>query len=378
MSDNQRRTVIDIRRPFVLFLVCGVVVIFAVFAFRHHSAPAPSPTKIWSLDLSVDKDFKNRFGVEEVSLDPPAINFLNNSQIICDFYSGAKIGAGEAHSLTGYHVLEIDGHTGALGRRLGFNAFENNYRALPVADGGFVVLANDELRKFSNQFVPGSSYSTPRAQEGQYFDHWLIDVAPGGNTVLLSSHQSGEKLARWTRLHTTDLTATESVNAYPTQIIRASETAGIFDNMGDLQLLSSGKATVLCTRCGAYFLTNDLLFLDKVKSYSIQTIAGEKRGSGTLDVEAGALTRAAQATRFAYVTGHYVGSGFPIQSHFDSISGRIMVIDWTTNKPLAEIDVSEPARSPSAGFTQMALALSPDGKSLAVLLHHTLSLYRLN
>jgi hypothetical protein len=77
------------------------------------------------------------------------------------------------------------------------------------------------------------------------------------------------------------------------------------------------------------------------------------------------------------VTGHYVGSGSPVQTNFESITGKIMVLDWNMNKPVAEIEVNEPAGNPSAGLTQMALALSPNGKYLAVLLHHTLSLYRL-
>ncbi|MGD0628888.1 MAG: hypothetical protein ABR987_06020, partial [Terracidiphilus sp.] len=38
---------------------------------------------------------------------------------------------------------------------------------------------------------------------------------------------------------------------------------------------------------------------------------------------------------------------------------------------------NERTTNPSAGLSQMALALSPNGEFLAVLLHHTLSFYRL-
>lgn len=51
--------------------------------------------------------------------------------------------------------------------------------------------------------------------------------------------------------------------------------------------------------------------------------------------------------------------------------------DWNTNKVIAEIDVNEHASNPSAGLAQMALALSPDGKYLVVLFHHTLTTYQL-
>jgi hypothetical protein len=361
----------------MLILACAAAVFFATLAFRPPSVSAQPPAKLWSIDLGRDRDFHERLSFEEVLLDPPSVDFLNDSQIICAFYSGAKVGTDEAHASSGYHVLEIDPRTGALGRKLEFSAFESNYRALPVADGGFVVFANDELRKFSNQFVPGSSYSTARVQAGEYFDRWLVDVAPGGHTMLLYSHQPEGTQGQWTWLRTADLAVIESAQASLAGMIQASDTAGIFDGTDDRELLSGGKATVLCTRCNVHFLTDDLLFLDKQQSYAVQTVDGKERAVGKLDIEALHFSRAAQATRFAYVTGHYVGSGSPLQTHFESITGKIMVLDWSTNRPVAEIDVNEPAGNPSAGLTQMALAFSPDGKYLAVLLHHTLSLYRL-
>lgn len=143
---------------------------------------------------------------------------------------------------------------------------------------------------------------------------------------------------------------------------------------------------MLCKLCNAYFLANDLIFVDRSfvatgivrrGTYSIETVSGEKRASGRLDYGAGDFTRAANTPRLAYLSGHYQGSGFPIQTHFNSLTGKFTVLDWNTNKRVAEIEVSEPAGNPSAGLIQSALALSPDGKYLLVLLHHTLTCYRL-
>jgi hypothetical protein len=376
MLINGKRFVSRFRISVVLLLTCAAV-LFLLLAFRPHSTSAQSPTKLWSIDLASDKDFHKRLGIEEVLLDPPTIDFLNDAHLICGFYSGAKIGTGEESVSTGYHILEISALHGSLEQKMEFNAFENGYRALPASDGGFAVFADDKLQKFSDHFESGPVYPTPRVQTGEYFDRWRVDVSPTGQTILLYAHQAGDDAAKWTWLRATDLSVIKAIQGPRTAAMKASDIAGIFTGIDDESLLADRKTTVLCSRCRAHFLTDDLLFLDKGNSYSIEAVTGKELGTGGLDVQALNLSHAAHATRFAYVTGHYVGGGSPLQTHFESITGKIMVLDWSSNKPISEIDVNEPAGNPSAGFTQMALALSPDGKYLAVLLHHTLSLYRL-
>jgi DNA-binding beta-propeller fold protein YncE len=77
------------------------------------------------------------------------------------------------------------------------------------------------------------------------------------------------------------------------------------------------------------------------------------------------------------MTGHFKGHGLLYKTNFDSLTGRIVVLDWGANKEVAQLKLDEPAGNPSDGLSQSALALSPDGKYLAVLLHHTLTCYRL-
>jgi hypothetical protein len=356
--------------------LCAAGVFFFLFMLRPRPLSAQSPVKLWSIDLGADKDFHKRLSILEVSLDPPFINFLNGSEILCDFYDEGKVGFNPSLTRHGYHVLEIDARTGAFGRKLDFQSVDDHSRAFPVADGGFVVLAGEELKKFSPGFAPGPNFATPIESPDHRPDLWLMDVAPSGHTLLLYHQRVGEKQGNWTWMRTTDLTSLSAVQGPLARTIKASDAAGI-GGIIDAELFSPGKTTVICDRCVANFLTSDLLFLDEEHEYSIETTVGKKLASGGLDVQALNFNRSAQTTRFAYSTGHYIGSGFPIQANFNTIAGKIMVSDWSTNKPIAEIDVNEPAGNPSAGFTQMALALSPDGKYLAVLLHHTLSLYRL-
>jgi hypothetical protein len=356
-------------------LLYAATVLALVLTFRSHAVFAQSPMKLWSIDLATDKDFHKRTGVPEVSLNPPSVNFLNEAQILCDFYDEEKIGFNPSLTPRGYHVLEINAQSGAFGRKLDFQSLDDRSRALPVADGGFVVLAGAELKKFSSTFIPGPSYPTPIESLNHQPDIWLIDVAPSGRSLLLYHRRASENEGTGTRIRTTDLTTINSSQVPFSRVIRASDDAGIFGTI-DSELISAKETRVLCNQCNAYFLTDNLVFLGGERTYSIEAIAGGKRASGSLNLEAMDFNRSAQTTRFAYSTGHYIGSGFPIQTKVDTITGKIMVLDWGNNKTIAEIDINEPAGNPSDGLNQSALAISPHGKYLAVLLHHTLSLYR--
>jgi hypothetical protein len=376
MSDKRQGISFPLRKLVILFLACAGTLPVGVLGCRPRTIAAQSAAKLWSIDLGSDRDFHERLAIPEVLLDPPTINFLNDGDLICGFYSGAKVGTGDEKVSGGYHVLEIAASDGSLGKKLVFDAFESEYQTLPVADGGFIVFVGDRLKKYNDRFEPGPDYPTPREGGGR-FDRWRVGVSPTADFVVLYSRSHGDTQAALTWLRATDLASTRTISVQPAAAFEASDTAAIVAGIGNEQLLSAGKNTMLCARCRAHFLTDELLFLDKGNSYSLETLSGKSLGTGVLDIQAQKLSRARHTQRFAYVTGHYVGNGLPLQTHFDSITGKIMVVDSNTNRPIAEIDINEPAGNPSAGLNQMALALSSDGKYLAALLHHTLSLYRL-
>jgi hypothetical protein len=82
------------------------------------------------------------------------------------------------------------------------------------------------------------------------------------------------------------------------------------------------------------------------------------------------------APRFAYATGHYKGSGFPNQTQF-APEMRVRIFDWGRMKQVAEISFAKPEQPVMTGFRQSAIALSHDGRSVAVLIDSVLSLYQL-
>lgn len=364
------------RRPRWLDSQLLGIALFALRIFRSHSASVPAPTKLWSIDLGTDNDFQRRLGIEEVLLSPPSIEFLNDAKLICGFYTGAKIGSSEAQGGNGYDVLGIYTQNGALGRRLRFSAWENDYRILPVVDNSFVVLAGDELKKFNSEFDASAVIPAARVEGEKQFDRRETDVSPTGKTVLLYSHQPGDDQAEWRWLRSEDLSVIRSIHA-PVATgtgIKTADDEAIRGAAFDQILFDRDGERTVCARCAVHFITDDLLFLDYGHSYSIETTKGQEQHSGELNVEALHFTRSSRASRIAFLTGHYIQGN---SSNPDSIAGRIMVLDWKKKKQVTEISWTEPVHDPSAGLNQMALALSPDGKYLAVLLHQTLSFYRL-
>ena len=365
-----------LRKTLLLAIFSCVLAIVAIRFWPSHSS-VPAPTRIWSVDLYGDPDFLKRQIVSEVSLNAPDVSFINDSQIICSFYGGETMGYNPSLKPSGYYVLEINVNDGKTGRKLIVQSVDDHSRAVPVV-GGFVVLGGGEVRKFNSTFVPQSSYPTPIENPDHRPDVWLMDVAPDGHSLFLYSHRVGNPQGTWRWLDTGDLSVSRSMPGPLITIPRASDTSGVVAPMGMGDSLFSGTRTAqVCSQCDAQFLADDVLFLASEHSYAIKSLQGKSLGSGDLDVWASNFARSANSTRFAYSTGHYNGTGFPIQTQFKSVSSRTLVVDWSTNKPVAEVDTDEPVGNPSAGLSQMALALSPNGKLLAVLVHHTLSLYRL-
>jgi hypothetical protein len=332
------------------------------------------PVKLWSVDLGADPDFQKRLSIEEVLLTPPSLTILGNSQIICGFYDDKLVGFDSSLKKKRFHVLEIDAGTGTLGRKLDFQSSDDRAGVHAVAGDNFVVLAGDQLEKFDSDFSPVGSFPTPVDGTIQHREFWLIDVLWGGEEIALYHRLGGEDRQEVTWLRSNDLSV---VKSQPAKFGWGPFTA-TSDKYAVNPMEDSG-----CAGCISWFLTDGVVFLDfpthfaANRRYAIQTLAGKKLISGSLAAEANDLTESMFAERAAFFQWHYVGSGLFYVTHYPSVAGQITVVDWKTNRQIAEIEVEDPTQNPSAGFRESALALSPDGKFLVVLLHHTLTYYRL-
>ena len=349
--------------------------------------------KLWSVDLSKDQDFQRRGEASEALLKPPTLDFLNEDQIIVAFDDYEMSIPSPEMTPFGFHVLEVEANTGRSGKKLSFNVLVNTSQAEATGDGSFLVLAGEELKKFSHSFNEVASLSTPLRLHGQpteqrtggrlylnpRYETWGMDVAPGGREFVLA-HVKNPREMEVSWLRTTDFTTIATLEREPSnqQGMSAGNQAVWLFPWGPAKLVSSsGEESSLCNIClRGHFLTDDLMFLDEQDKYEVKTISGATRASGKLKLEAPKFSRAANASRFAYETGHYKGSGLPLRTHF-AAHMEVKVFDWSTMKEIGVVTFDEPEKPVSSGFKQSAIALSPDGRRLLVLTGSILNLYRL-
>jgi hypothetical protein len=123
--------------------------------------------KLWSVDLSNDPDFAKRTQAPEVLLRPPTIDFLNEDKIIVAFDDGAMSLPAPKIVPFGFHVLEVQATTGAFGTKLSSQVLVNTAQAQPIGDGEFIVLAVEELTRYSASFKKLASFPTPSALHGE-------------------------------------------------------------------------------------------------------------------------------------------------------------------------------------------------------------------
>ena len=201
--------------------------------------------------------------------------------------------------------------------------------------------------------------------------------------MVLAHHDGPEVTVEW--LRSSDLGSIGSTTFSGVglkDLFAGNESALVVVNtLSPMLLLRSGEHRTLCEcRPGmTRMLTDDLIFLALRREYKIVTTAGEVRSSGKLKIGAYQFHRSSSADRFAFTTGFYKGSGFPLQTEF-APQMTVHVLVSKTLKQVAEQTLQEPAvpkGGVSHGFRQSAVALSPDGRRLLVLLNSTLSLYRI-
>jgi hypothetical protein len=346
--------------------------------------------KLWSADLSKDQDFQRRLQVSEALLRPPTVDFLNENQIIVAFDDNTMSVPSPRLVPFGFHVVEIEANSGSLGPKLSFKVVTDTSQAQATGDGNFLVLASEELKKFSQAFKEEAALPTPLILHGEpteqgtahwnpYYETWHMDVAPGGREFVLAHVKNPRKMeVKW--LRTTDFTTIATVLTEPSNqrgMSAGNQAVWLFPYGWARLLSSSGQELNLCDRClRGYFLTDELVFLDERDKYEVKTISGTTRASGKLKLKSINFCKAARANRFAYATGHYEGSGFPLKTHF-AAHMEVKVFDWRAMKQIDVATVEEPEKPVSSGFKQSAIALSPDGRELLVLVGSTLNLYKL-
>jgi hypothetical protein len=359
---------------------------------RTESAP------VWTIDLSIDPDFIKRAHAENPTLlRPPILDFLDEGHIIVAFDDNSSALSGLEMRPFGFHVLKVDAAAGELGRKLSWQVQNHTSQAVSVEKSNFLVLVGEHLKVVSNKFEELGSIPVLLRLHGkptpmhlasglflnQDFDRWQMDVAPGGATVCLAHYEGPDVTVKWLRSSNLGQFGSATFSGAGLKDLSAgNESALIFvHTLSPMLLTRSGEhRTLVEYRPGmARVLTDDLIFLAMRTKYKIVTTSGEVRSSGKLKIGAYQFCRSSGADRFAFTTGFYKGSGFPLQTEF-APQMTVHIFDAKTLKQVTEKTFHEPAvpaGGSSHGFRQSAIALSPDGHRLLVLINSRLSLYRI-
>jgi hypothetical protein len=290
---------------------------------------------------------------------------------VCDFFEIPLVPSGQAPVGQVFHVLEFNAADGSMQHELSFSVSTDHARALPVIGNKIVVFDGTHLQLFDAELKPLSGRSnTITSAEVDPF-RLKVDVTPNHDAVvLLYSARDGGFVAKW--LRGDDFKEFRSVQARLSSALSISDDAILGHNVSELiAIQANGAIRSLCSSCDGHFINDGLLFISDDTTYHIESSDGTIHAKGNLDLQARKFTTSLLSPLIAYSTGKYI---FGLSNR---ITREIVVLNSMTNQIVSEINMEEQIGNPSAGGNQMSLALSPDGKLLGVLLHHTLTVYRL-
>lgn len=347
-------------------------------------------TLAWKQDLSANANFAKRLMQNALLVQPPTIDFITDSEIVLSFDDGPR-----SHSFRNiqpgphFHILGIDADGGGKNAELIFQPNESAAQAEVTAGGRFVVLVNQKLEIYSSSFeklraipvgllvpdCPSVSCNGSDSLKPSNYSRWQINSAPGGKELLVVHATSAlESTLEWLETEQFTLIAHSSERTWK-RVEAMSKGALLIDPLR-VELQAQGNRRNVCQNCDAHVVTNDLLFIDKKNHFEIERVSGTPLASGKLDIYAPVVARSAVGNRIAYATGKYRGNGFPLLNHFTSVYVDVKVFDLTMMKEIASIRMEKRTSSESPGYSQLAIALSPDGNRLVILSDGILSCYR--
>lgn len=376
------------------FLFIALCITFASYS----GAFAQTAELLWIHDLSKDVGFSDRLHESPLLLRTPNVAYLNSQQILVSYDDGIVSQAGPTLKPFAFHIIEMDARSNQTTRHMSLPTLTDSSEMRITNDESFVVLAGEDLTKYSSDFRKLLSFPTPLLLHGQptkqlfgkmefwnpHFEGWTMDISPSGEVVLLVHHDQGRKEYerndfQW--LSARDFSRVLSLRSGPLALSQAGTNDAItyLPSNGLLPVLISPKGiTPICTGCSsASFISDDLFFITKDSEFQIVDSSKKIIARGPITASAATAQRALRAKRFAYSTGFYQQSGVSRSNKFTSVHMDVRVFDWSKMRQVAEVGVDKRVDDVSAGFKQSAVALSPNGRELLILDDSKLSCYRL-
>ena len=355
------------------------------------SSRAQMPTELWSVDLSTNPNFAARKKAEKAIRPSPHLQFGGNDFIVVGFDDDTP---SYPEPLPArhfkFHLLELDSGSGKFERQVEFPVVNGNSDLQATADNNLLLLTGEELLKLSPRLETLQSLATPLSHHGEavtisingrpysseVYEWWKMGMSSSGKVVLLQHKRSPqEEELRW--ISTDNLTTRQVVAESQTaNEISGNDNSAILETpFHPLILSASGTVKTLpdCQRCGAvYFVSQDRILEDLSTAYRIVDLSGSILREGKLKIDVSDVSRSLQTSKIAFTTGFIPPSLSSV--HFD-----VIVFDLISTKELSRLKFTLPIDPQMNPVTapKHALALSPDGKKLAVLFGDKLTCYSL-
>jgi len=342
------------------------------------------------VDLTHQALFSRRTHTEnETLLRPPVIQFFGPDKLLLSFDDNSDF---ESRPFQ-FHVLEFNTADGTLIHSLSRNVTSNNSKTLPVGDGIVMLINNESIEKvsanlditeplFSKITQPLNEEVARKHDRRKHFD---ISVSPSGKQLLLATIDFPKVTLYWFDSHSFQQIGSASVTSLGAPMFDTGDNfAIVWGVWGQKTLIASPNFATRPIHDQAHLagMIDDkralmtTTFKKPIEIFRIQD-------GVTLQTLAipyvSTFSSAPIAGRVAVESSVFKGSGFPLQTHFTPHM-TVTVVELNSKKEVANLKFDKQEVRPgelSTGFNQTAIALSPDGKRLAVVVDYQLLMYEL-
>lgn len=362
-----------------------------VLASPNCLAQAEHVKQLWSVDLSKDADFKMNISSVMLGDTPFDLFFLDSKRLALSFNVKTELPV-DGSSNSGVRILStVNVPNGQFENRLRISVPSGSGRLAPAADGNMAVLVDHDLHKYSADLhqlaevhIPSCRSELPKpdsdsdslSDKGCSKKPLRMDITPGEKQIVVEQvYPEGRSDLLW--INPIDLSInTRSSSPWSQSFVAGNNATLRVPGRGRPWLVNRDGEKGLCDRCWrAYFVTDDLILLEYQGSFQIVDLQGQTKASGHL-VGLASFQRARDAPRFVYVetTGGYTG---PLNVLFPKLHFRVHVFDWKQMKEFANWTYTGTASETDLGGVGTAIAISPGGENVALLVNGRLTLYSL-
>jgi len=281
----------------------------------------------------------------------------------------------EAEREFGYHALFLDAQNGTVQRRMTWKTKNDNSLIFPTGGGGFLLLTGQKLTLYNPALQATREMAIPAnpTPGRRRSDFWSAAPCLDSRVFVLAHTLDRSTIYQWLTIPDFDQLGTAELDGFghfsctETQIARAW--------VPNIMIATRGKAFVpSCNGCRAYraeFLDNEHMIILRLHDFQLLATSGEQIGGGKLESTVQVVSNAPAIGTVALGSTTITGGEWIF---------TVRIFNWKTATMLATMKFrKERSQQPGrdSGFSDLALALSPDGSRFVVLKDGVLEMYAL-